>query len=238
MTAVSRLIYQAATGQTVPPGSQRCHICGLPTDGGTPVEQVIKDGFTAIDMLRATGSPVVCPACVWTKAQRESRTKHYVVTPAQWRFLAREELAAVILNPPAPPFAIVIQESFKKHTWLQAQVNYSCERFYVSVEETPILVEPATFGRLMDAAQQLYALGFGKEEIRTGRYFLPRLEKVGLETWAPLEEQVKPHRGSMHLELAITCLVKPAKKEDPKHGNSAEPVFGQQRTHVQQATFF
>lgn len=238
MTAVSRLIYQAATGQTVPAGPDRCHICGLPTDGGIPVAEVIKEGFTALDVLRDPSSPIVCPACAWTKAQRESRTKHYVVTEHEWRFLTRDEIGQAVLHPPEPPFALVVQESYKKHTWLQAQVNYSTDRFYVSLEETPILVDRIEFARLLEAAQQLYNLGFGKEEIRTGHYFLPRLEKVGLETWAPLEEQVKPHRGSMHLELAITCLVKPAKKEDPKHGNSAEPVFGQQRTRVQQATFF
>lgn len=79
MTSVSRLIYQAATGQTVPTGPDRCHICGLPTDGGTPVEQVIKEGFTALDVLRAPDSPVVCPACVWSQRRKKQGSPRYSV---------------------------------------------------------------------------------------------------------------------------------------------------------------
>lgn len=217
--SVSRLVYRASTGSAYPQGETRCHICGLPTSEGKPVEEVIKHGFTAIDVLRATGSAIVCPACVYTKEQSAIRTQHYVVTSHTWRHLKREELAGVILHPPDPPFAIVIQQSHKKHTWLQARVNGNREQFWVSLEETPILLVPDKFRAIFIAVESLYHNGFSKDEIRSGTYQHKRIERIGLDRWMTLEAVLRSHRGALLMELALIVVNKP---EDSKevHANA------------------
>lgn len=221
--SVSRLIYHASTQQPYPHGGYVCHICGFPTDTGTPVRDIIKDGFTAIDVLQGTQSDIVCPACVYTKEQPSVRTQHYVVTPHSWRYLKREEIGSVLLEPPEPPFAIVIQVSHKKHTWLQAKVNGSRERFWVSLEESPVLLDRRQFIQAYSTVENLYQMGFSKEEIRSGRYAYNRIERVGLTQWSDMEKSVKPLRGSMLLELAIICVNKNENETTQEERPDARP---------------
>lgn len=112
----------------------------------------------------------------------------------------RAQIRSWILEPPEPPFTIVIAESGQKHILPWAQDGYSQNQFPVQFELDSLWIDRERFTNLLMAYEGLMALGFSKTEIDTGKYHSDRLMRSISQYW-PLEDQITLVRGSRLMEL-------------------------------------
>lgn len=112
----------------------------------------------------------------------------------------RIQIRGWLLEPPEPPFTIVIAESGQKHVLPWAQTGHSQDQFPVQFELDSLWVDRRQFESLLGAYEGLMALGFSKTEIDSGQYHSDRLMRA-ISQYGPLEDQIAPVRGSRLLEL-------------------------------------
>lgn len=105
-----------------------------------------------------------------------------------------------LLDPPTPPFRIVIAESGKKHIDFLAPVAYCRDRFPVQFELDTLQIDRAEFTQILSAFESLMAAGFSKTEILTGQYRSDRLAR-SLPQYRQHEPLVSPHRETRLLAL-------------------------------------
>lgn len=211
-----------------------CWLCGGPTDGvGWPRAVAIAPTFTNHNVAAVPTSDAVCEACVATSHGDAWRAygltrpdlglktaqplawrsySHLFVWPHHHECPQRARLRALLRDPPPPPFLLVVAESGQKHILFRARVAWSRERFPVQLEEDTVRVERARFAQVLAAFEALYALGFSKDSVLTGRYHSGQLAAVGLRAWRAAEAAFAPYRleEPALVRLAHYCAQKPA----------------------------
>lgn len=206
-------------GACLPPGAfgpdAVCWLCGGETGGiGWPLRDAIADTFTNHNLARRLDSRTICQACA-ALAHKDTWEDYVARHPdmglktgctMSWRcyshiFAAglhacpfRQEWRRWLLEPPPPPFLFVMSTSGQKHLIFRGRVAHDRENFPLQVEDDSVLVERGTFAQCLAAFEALYASGFSKKSITTGRYHHGQLLKVGLAAWRPLEERMRPWR--------------------------------------------
>ena len=112
----------------------------------------------------------------------------------------RAQIRGWLLEPPEPPFTIVIAESGQKHVLPWAQDGHSRDHFPVQFELDTLWIGRERFTGLLAAYEGLMALEFSKTEIDSGLYHSDRLMRA-ISQYQPLEDQIAPVRGSRFLDL-------------------------------------
>lgn len=112
----------------------------------------------------------------------------------------RNQIRDWLLNPPEPPFTLVIAESGQKHILFMAQESHSREYFPIQFELDCLHINRSEFASLLATYEALTALEFSKTEIDSGDYRSDRLMKNLLQ-WESLEQIIAPHRGRRLLQL-------------------------------------
>lgn len=210
----------------------RCWLCGGPTSGvGWPRATAFSDLFTTATLARVPTSATVCQPCVamaskttwdayvanhpamslktgqtmsWRNYSHAIWTGHHECpNRARWRLL--------LLDPPAPPFLFVIAESAQKHLLFRASVAYDREAFPVQLEEDTLIVHRAAFRACLSAFERLYALGFSKDSIVSGRYHHGQMLNVGVQVWHAAESDFAPFRRLQPADVRLAAHV--AQKE-------------------------
>jgi CRISPR type IV-associated protein Csf1 len=120
----------------------------------------------------------------------------------------RVQIREWLINPPQPPFEIVLAESGQKHLLPFARVALNRDKFPVLFEQDVLQVDRNRFIRLLAAYERLLALGFSKTEIDTGNWRTDRLSAV-LSDWWELEEVVQGVRGTRLLSLVSFVAQRP-----------------------------
>lgn len=151
-------------------GVNRCYYCGTVCGDEYRTDDYVKDTFTNRDIVRYPGSEFVCIGCVESMGQGEDemlmidgtvkvRENSRGMQPRMysWVLTLDKKLAATkahiailretILNPPEPPFAIILADSGQKQLIFRAPVSMSREIFPVMLEDDVIEVSPE---RLLD----------------------------------------------------------------------------------------
>ena len=108
----------------------------------------------------------------------------------------------------ASPSVAVIAESGQKHTIFRARVGWW------QFEEHTLRPFAPELERLLGLVEQLYAGGFSKADIETGRYPQHRVVAFGVRQWHELEAGIRPERGTPRLQLALFL----AQKENDDDG--------------------
>lgn len=225
-----------------PPGAvgpdATCWLCGGPTGAvGWPVRDAIPETFTNHTLAGDRASATVCQPCAYfgAKASWEAyaaahpalglKTGHamswrcysHAFSPAGHACPNRARWRALLLDPPAPPFLFVVAESGQKHLLFRARVAHDRDVFPVQLEDDGLVVDRARFAACLAALEVLYALGFSKASIATGRYHAGQLRAVGLAAWRPAEAAFAPwRRGAPQLvRLAAFCGQRPEKEDAP-----------------------
>lgn len=124
MTATQ--LFSLAQGKPVIAGPEQCALCGGSCDASIPVTSVLSDSFT--DWQHVHGDHL-CASCLLTLRADERadqpRLYSWVLTEKTARKLTKANLAelrATCLNPPAPPYCIVLAESGQRHLLYRAGV--------------------------------------------------------------------------------------------------------------------
>lgn len=166
-------LFGAACGVDVRTGSQRCFFCLAPCDESHSSKNHVKKSFTSRDTVG--GGDYVCDGCVAamnekatiTMASGEVREKQkvrcYSWVIADGRAVAatkshRDWLLRRLLDPPQPPFAIVISDSGQKHLLYRGRVSHSRDPVTVTLEGDPITYSPADLQERLELCKRLAAV--------------------------------------------------------------------------------
>ncbi|UFP97184.1 hypothetical protein [Gloeobacter morelensis] len=120
--------------------------------------------------------------------------------PVVSNLATRSDIRGWLLEPPTPPFEMVVAQSGQKHTLPFAVTGWDREYFALLFEMDTVWIRKTQLRGLLEIYESLLDLGFSKTEIDTGEYRGERLAK-SLTPWWPLEEKIVPYRGSRLLEL-------------------------------------
>jgi hypothetical protein len=226
------------------PGSKHCYFCGADCDESYLSADYIKDTFTNRDIIKYPRSQYVCRGCVeslgwgedemlmldgsikYRKKARDMAPRMYswiLTTDKRIAFtkahiaLARER----ILDPPEPPFSIIITDSGQKQLIFRAPVAMSREIFSILLEDEIVEVLPEQLqDRLAMATPVVAATGKPAllEEFTVGAYIV--YEKYhgnidALEKW-----QAVQHEPLSRLAAWLSKNREEAQNEYPtiKHG--------------------
>lgn len=225
----------AASGRVRQGDDPRCWLCGGEVEPpGWRREDAFPATFTNVNLAAVPTSRTVCQGCAavsrgesWalyasrrpdlglvTKHPISWRSYGHLVTetdhecpkPARWR--------EILVDPPGPPFVIVIPESKQKHLLFRARIACDRDRYPVQLEEDAVLVDRANLTRCFDAFEGLLALGCRRGEILTGHYHPESMRKAGLAAWRGAEDRMvwwRSHSPDL-MRLAVIAARDPEKE--------------------------
>lgn len=227
------MIYRAAGEPPVETSAQgACRLCGA-EDEGQPFRVWVKDTFTDHASLRP--GEIVCRGCLiltqnFSTLYQQLLQRDKPQKPWNWSHFVADGEYIVLSKGDKPrmreilarnPEVAVIADSGQKHIAFRAQP------YVWQFELLSIRADPAGLARLLDLTDALYSMGANKAQILSGHYATQTLARMDLAEWRRLECQIRPHRGSPLLELAVFLTLKPEEADvtpEPVRTPDPEPV--------------
>lgn len=215
----------------------RCWLCGGPTHGDGWARRMIPPTFTNHNLAQVQTSQTICTACAYFGAGEtwrafvaanpdrglkavhplSWRSYHQLFTPSRHECpISRVRLRAILLGDVETPCVLTVSESGQKHLLFRAPIAHETTRLLVQWEEDRIWVPRETFARVLATIEALYALGFSKDSIGTGRYHSGQLIKVGLTAWRLLEQVMQQHRRVVPdlVRVGLYVAQRPAEEQE------------------------
>lgn len=229
-----------------------CWLCGGITEGrGWPRAVAIAPTFTNHNLAACPASDTVCEPCAYfawgdgwrayCAARPDLALKS--VPPLSWRSYShvfapsepgghrcptRRQWRALLLDPPDPPFLLVIAESGQKHVLFRGRVAGSRDVYPVQVEEDTPLVERARLADCIDLFEALLHLGFTRDEVATGRYAPHRTLAAGREVWQAAETRMAAMRARRPHDVRLAHFAAHGPKQTAAQPNAAPPPDGEE----------
>lgn len=207
---VSRLLWTGHGSPETAAGSPeavsgRCWLCAVQSTRTYARADYRKPTWTDDDQAQTPASDRLCPACAWCiDAFRDLRRTAWLATRDTATALARRDIRAVLLSPPAPPFAVLVPTSFQLHLFHRGRVALDASRFPVQFERALVWVAPETFIPLVTHVETLRALGHTIGEIASGRLRGATIRTHGqLDMALALSEALDPDRRTAVFALAL-----------------------------------
>lgn len=144
-------------------GPQRCFFCGAPCDGEHGRADYVRHTFTGLDTVCCPGSESVCAGCVIClqescnvplpggESRFVSKAAHrmfsWVVTPTSCMAASKSHLAwlrETCLEPPQPPFGIVLADSGQKQLLYAGVVSFDRRNPTITLEGERISYIPGS----------------------------------------------------------------------------------------------
>lgn len=136
-------------------GDFLCYYCGAACTDANPASEYVKSSFTGRDGVRAPGSQYVCDGCVLCLQEKATITTHdgkmrtgqkvrgysWVLTLDKAQACTKADLAFLretCLNPPEPPFCILLNDAGQKQLLYRSPVCYSRNTITVQLETETI----------------------------------------------------------------------------------------------------
>ncbi len=140
---------------------------------GVPFEIAIKKTFNDNAYLRYPSTHIsrnayVCMARIMAmgKDDFELRKFHFLATENDLRILKREELQALLTEPPDPPFVLSITGSNKKHRAFKAIISFERDHYPVSLDGMNIIFDRIKAEKILPVMQRWYTILPGKENTK------------------------------------------------------------------------
>lgn len=185
-------------------GSNKCYYCGAFCDDSFLSIDYVKETFTNRDIIKCPNSKFVCAGCVESlgagpdqlelidgsiKVRENSRgmqprmyswvlmkDKKIVGTKAHIK-----QFKELILNPPEPPFSIILADSGQKQLIFRAPIALSKNNFSILLEDVIIEVIPELLKEYLYISTKVCA-ALGKPAL---------LDELNFSSWARFEEYFK-----------------------------------------------
>lgn len=160
----------------------KCFYCGNDCNQDNLIKNYLKPTFTNYDIVKCPNSEYICKECIWAfatntediylidgeiKKNSTPRLFSWIITDKKIAATKKhiKQLRDIILNPPDPPFKIIISDSGQKHLlfraiWAQSQNNYP-----IQFEEEKIIVNISELKKRLIIADKLSA-AIGKIAIK------------------------------------------------------------------------
>lgn len=249
MNTPARLMYQAAGSPTCPKPTTEAHgpcwVCALPCEGsGVLVRKAVGESFTDHANVAVPDSDYICVPCTWALSGKPPNT--FRLWTVIWRtdkqlkngnakaplfppacLTAKNdltELVNILLNPPrdGSPWFAAIADSGQKHVLPFTPLNHG-PYWNVRFEDETIHGSPLEFGQTLSVVATLYAAGFNREEIATGKPRPSKLIDSGFDFWRKHNKFLRIRRGGSLLRLAIFLLRKEGIEDVRKQARGYTP---------------
>jgi len=223
---------QLFAGIESPEGSEHCFYCGGVCGEEYSTKKYVKNTFTNRDIVRRPSSLFICGGCVACFEDRDITMINGETRKDQWTRLYSwiftkenqiaatkahlKEITALILNPPEPPFGIVLATSGQKQLLFRSAMAWSRDNFPIMLEDEIITVSRKVLQNKMKLSKIVIA-AIGKpslSEMKNNhaiRYFdyYGNLESFGL--W-----KKEMHNPINRLALYLSPNQKECQNEHPR----------------------
>jgi len=182
-----------------------CVVCGGSTERGHSYK--LPDKFTSA--YRLYRGDVLCECCAAMLSEKSLRTRSWLATAHELRYLQRSEWLEVLLEPPEPPFAIYLTLGGKKHGYLSLihRVSMSRERYWLGVDwhDAALCIDRARLHELLPIVAALREHGVGKAQL-LGEPTPTTVARAIKDGWYVLLEQARRLRGEPHWEVLVYAV--------------------------------
>ncbi|CAI1494226.1 conserved protein of unknown function (plasmid) [Thermococcus nautili] len=174
-----------------------CVVCGRETKHGHSIP--FSEKFTNWPQLQA--GEVICEHCYPLVKNQDFRRHSWVLSKEGVRFLKRDEVLDVLLNPPEPPFGIYVTKTRKKQGFLRlvTRTNYSRSRYFIAFDDELIFVDRAVLKEMVEVGRKALELGFTKTELLSG-------PKIAHRVYSDIVKKIEEFRGNPLWEVVVYAL--------------------------------
>lgn len=180
----SALYRQAARltpeGRTVVTSDSYCVMCAAELPAGALANLVTKATFDKAfnnkwDLRAASIGRYVCGDCqvLWTKDWLQKYSKTVATTNHVYKFASNDQMAAILLNPPEPPFVMIFSTKQQQHMIWRTSVSYSREFYVVRVDSEQLTIRQPRLLAAYRAFKHAEELMGTTAIARTGRKLKP-----------------------------------------------------------------
>lgn len=189
----------------------KCAICGLETDRNILLNKALSEKFNDFQYIRYNSDRicVYCKACLSSDSWdgKAIRNFSFIATESELIAIKRKDLPKYTFSTHAVPFVFCVTFTGKKHTFFNALVNESRERYIIATEKGSVEIIPEKHFSIYEACQSLYDQGLSKNEILTGNY--KKWSKIGdIPDFWQLEERIMPYRNTFLLKFLTFIMTK------------------------------
>lgn len=207
-----------------------CWLCGGEA-GLMPWKRAdaISSTFASLSVAKCPDSPVACQSCAaltrgetWRGVieRRKMTTKtwgtvnwhsysHFVCDDGSYECPVPKRIREILISPPDQKWLLGVNTTGMKHTIYRSRVNSGGPSWAVAFDETLIISSKDDFSACLAAFERLTALGFSKDDIRSGRYSPAATMRAGLAAWQEAEASMRPWRNDRPdlMDLAHYCAL-------------------------------
>jgi CRISPR type IV-associated protein Csf1 len=154
-------------------GNEVCFYCGALCNEKFTTKEFVKPTFTGYDQVIRPSSKYVCGGCASSFNESQDiplpegvingrvRQWCWLLTKTDKKAFSKKHLhliREIILNPPEPPFSLILTDGGQKHFVYKGKVNLSKQIFTVSLDDMLAIVTPETFKESLELILPLVAI--------------------------------------------------------------------------------
>lgn len=204
-----------------------CAFSGEKIIEGIPLEIAIKKTFNDRAFLRYPSTHMsrnayVCMARLkaFGRDDFELRKFHFIATEKELRILKREELQAILMKPPEPPFVLSITESNKKHRAFKASFALNQFNYPVTLDGMTCMFDCRKAREALPVMRHWYTIlpdkentkqrptWFWKDHIRFGCTNQKMIAEYGINKYFSENQILEKFRGEPWFTLLLFTLNK------------------------------
>ena len=149
-----------------------CNLCGEEIHGGIPIKKMFSSNYMDWAIHKEPGATHICKACCFcigmNPVGRVALFRYPLVAERTVHLCNRKQFRKYLMEPPEPPFVMILPTSQKKHLFAKAKVSYSRKNYFCNLEELTVSVTPKIKGIMKDI-EALRGAGFTKTDIESSR---------------------------------------------------------------------
>lgn len=149
-----------------------CNLCGQVAQGGIPIKKMFSSSYMDWTIHKEPDSTHICKKCAFCVGMnpvgRIALFRYPLVAEKTLHLCNRKQFREYLLNPPEPPFVMILPTSQKKHLFAKSRASYSQEHYFCNLEEMTISVD-RNIKQIMSDIEALRGTGFTKVNISSAR---------------------------------------------------------------------
>lgn len=193
-----------------------CNLCGKPTHGGIPIKKIFSSNYMDWPIHKVPEATHICDACAFcigmNPVGRITLFRYPVVAERTLHLCNRKQFREFLLNPPEPPFVMILPTSQKKHLFSKSVVSHSKKNYFCNLEEITVPVNPE-IRRIVETIEALRGIGFRKTDIEETRVPWNVTKIMGMSDVERMVSVMKKLKSSGMFSLAIEVSQKMNEEE-------------------------
>ncbi len=201
-----------------PAFSGKCNLCGEEATGGVPVKKFFSSNYMDWGFHRCPESTHICKACTFclgmnTVGRIALFRYPLVVETHELHLCSKKQFRDFILQPPEPPFLMILPVSQQKHLFAKSRISYSRKKFFCNFEERIVNCSDET-GKLVKSIEKMREMGIGIDNIEKCVIPASIIKKTNIKEQEALLQEMELNRSKPAFELALKVSLAPEKKGD------------------------